>query len=109
MVSVHSIAILLRNSIYGYPEPMKNTTSLNQGPTVSKEKLYQMFIERAVLGHIRVGSPWARGKGKYFGRPFSKYLSMNIGIEPGFMHIEVIKDKEPWREVYRIPYSEEAV
>lgn len=88
---------------------MKNITSLNQGPTIGKEKLYQMFIERAALGHIRVGSPWARGKGRYFGKPFSKYLFMNIGIEPGFMHIEVIIDKEPYREVYRIPYSEEAV
>jgi hypothetical protein len=88
---------------------MKNTTSSNQGSTLAKEKLYQMFIERAALGHIRVGSPWARGKGRYFGKPFSKYLFMNIGIEPGFFHIEVIIDKEPYREVYRIPYSEEAV
>ena len=109
-MSVYSIATLLQNSTYGYPEPMKNITSLNQEPpTIGKKNLYQMFIERAALGHIRVGSPWARGKGKYFGRPFSKYLSMNIGIEPGFMHIEVIFNKEPYREVYRIPYSEEAV
>ena len=108
-MSVHSVITLLQNSTYGYGEPTKNTTSLNQGPTVGKEKLYQMFIERVALGHIRVGSPWARGKGKYFGRPFSKYLSMNMGIEPGFMHIEVISDKEPYREVYRIPYSEETV
>ena len=109
-MSVYSIATLLQNSTYGYPEPMKNITSLNQRPpTIRKKNLYQMFIERAVLGHIRVGSPWARGKGRYFGKPFSKYLSMNIGIEPGFMHIEVIMDKEPYREVYRIPYSEEAV
>lgn len=108
-MSVYSIATLLQNSTYGYPEPMKNITLLNQGPTVGKEKLYQMFIERAALGHIRVGSPWARGKGKYFGRPFSRDLSMNIGIEPSFIHIEVILDKEPYREFYRIPYSEEAV
>lgn len=108
-MSVYSIATLLQNSIYGYTEPMKNITSLNQGPTLTKEKLYQIFIERVAFGHIRVGSPWARGKGKYFGRPFSKYLSMNIGIEPGFMHIEIIFNKEPYREVYRIPYSEEAV
>ena len=105
-----SIATLLQNSIYGYPEPMKNITSLNQEPpTIGKKKLYQMFIERVAFGHIRVGSPWARGKGKYFGKPFSKYLWMNIGIEPGFMHIEVIRDKEPYRESYRIPYSEEVV
>ena len=108
-MSVYSIATLLQNSTYGYPEPMKNTTSLNQEPTVGKENLYQMFIERVALGHIRVGSPWARGKGRYFGRPFSKYLSMNINVEPGFIHIEVIFNKEPYREVYRIPYSEEAV
>ena len=97
-MSVHSVITLLQNSTYGYGEPMKNTTSLNQGPTVG-----------VALGHIRVGSPWARGKGRYFGKPFSKYLFMNMGIEPGFMHIEVISDKEPYREVYRIPYSEEAV
>lgn len=109
-MSVYSIATLLQNSTYGYPEPMKNITSLNQEPpTIGKKNLYQMFIERVAFGHIRVGSPWARGKGRYFGRPFSKYLSMNMGIEPGFMHIEVISDKEPYREVYRIPYSEEAV
>ena len=108
-MSVYSIATLLQNSTYGYTEPMKNITSLNQESTLGKEKLYQMFIERVAFGHIRVGNPWARGKGKYFGRPFSKYLSMNIGIEPGFIHIEVIIDKEPYRESYRIPYSEEAV
>ena len=108
-MSVYSIAILLQNSTYGYTEPMKNITSLNQESTLGKEKLYQMFIERVAFGHIRVGNPWARGKGKYFGRPFSKYLSMNIGIEPGFMHIEVIFNKEPYRESYRIPYSKEAV
>lgn len=108
-MSVYSIATLLQNSIYGYGEPMKNITSLNQGPTIGKEKLYQMFIERVAFGHIRVGNPWARGKGKYFGKPFSKYLFMNMSIEPGFIHIEVIIDKEPYREFYRIPYSEEAV
>ena len=112
-MSVYSIATLLQNSTYGYTEPMKNITSLNQGLTVGKEKLYQMFIERVAFGHIRVGSPWTvihgRKRGKYFGRPFSKYLSMNIGIESGWIYIEVISDKEPYREVYRIPYSEEAV
>ena len=108
-MSEFSIATLLQNSTYGYAEPMKNTTSLNQGPTIGKEKLYQMFIERVAFGHIRVGSPWARGKGRYFGRPFSKYLLMNIGIEPVFIHIEVISDKEPYHEFYRIPYSEETV
>ena len=108
-MSIYSITTLLRNSTYGYTEPMKNITSLNQEHTVGKEKLYQMFIERVIFGHIRVGTPWAQGKGKYFGRPYSKYIFMNIGIEPGFIHIEAIIDKEPYREFYRIPYSEEAV